>query len=199
MSLSKLHLFNHFANIRIQPKLIIKLFLTLIIIVTYTFVSGLSVDYKKLLSEAGLSETSLAQIKIFSQISIFFSRVFSVLFTFLIILVISRIMRSDANTKSIFSATLSYILFTNAISLIILTIQISAGLSLIDYSITSLNIFAKGNRILGTFDLQFFVQAYILTVMLIGTSKLSIRASTIWGIIYLILIITFSLISISIQ
>lgn len=156
MSLSKLPLFNHFANIRIQPKLIIKLFLTLIIIVTYTFVSGLSVDYKKLLSEAGLSETSLAQIKIFSQISIFFSRVFSVLFTFLIILVISRIMRSDANTKSIFSATLSYILFTNAISLIILTIQISAGLSLIDYSITSLNIFAKGNRILGTFDLQFF-------------------------------------------
>ncbi|MFA0794320.1 hypothetical protein ACCB39_09315, partial [Staphylococcus aureus] len=86
-----------------------------------------------------------------------------------------------------------------AISLIILTIQISACLSLIDYSITSLNIFAKGNRILGTFDLQFFVQAYILTVMLIGTSKLSIRASTIWGIIYLILIITFSLISISIQ
>ncbi len=155
-------------------------------------------DYKKLLSEAGLSETSLAQIKIFSQISIFFSRVL-LLFTFLIILVISRIMRSDANTKSIFSATLSYILFTNAISLIILTIQISAGLSLIDYSITSLNIFAKGNRILGTFDLQFFVQAYILTVMLIGTSKLSIRASTIWGIIYLILIITFSLISISIQ
>lgn len=71
MSLSKLPLFNHFANIRIQPKLIIKLFLTLIIIVTYTFVSGLSVDYKKLLSEAGLSETSLAQIKIFSQISIF--------------------------------------------------------------------------------------------------------------------------------
>lgn len=55
MSLSKLPLFNHFANIRIQPKLIIKLFLTLIIIVTYTFVSGLSVDYKKLLSEAGLS------------------------------------------------------------------------------------------------------------------------------------------------
>lgn len=86
MSLSKLPLFNHFANIRIQPKLIIKLFLTLIIIVTYTFVSGLSVDYKKLLSEAGLSETSLAQIKIFSQISIFFSRVFSVLFTFLVLL-----------------------------------------------------------------------------------------------------------------
>ncbi len=107
-------------------------------------------------------------------------------------------MRSDANTKSIFSATLSYILFTNAISLIILTIQISAGLSLIDYSITSLNIFAKGNRILGTFDLQFFVQAYILTVMLL-VRRLSIRASTIWGIIYLILIITFSLISISIQ
>lgn len=199
MSLLKLPLFNHFENIRIQPKLILKLFLTLILIIIYTIVSSLSVDYKTLLNEAGFSETSLAQIKIFSQISIFFSRIFSVLITFLIILVISRIMRSDASTKAIFSATLSYIIFTSAISLIILTIQISAGLSLIDYSITSLNIFAKGNRILGTFDLQFFVQAYLLTVMLIGTSKLSIKASAIWGFIYLILNIAFSLISISIQ
>ncbi len=106
------------------------------------------------MSEAGLSETSLAQIKFLVKL-VFFLKSFQRIIYILIILVISRIMRSDANTKSIFSATLSYILFTNAISLIILTIQISAGLSLIDYSITSLNIFAKGNRILGTFDLQF--------------------------------------------
>ena len=64
---------------------------------------------------------------------------------FTVFLLISKIMNTSTSVKSIFSATLSYILITSIVGLIVNLIQLCFGLSINDYSLTSLNIFDKGN------------------------------------------------------
>ena len=108
-------------------------------------------------------------------------------------------MKSDANGKPIFSATLSYILITGIIALIVILIQWIAGLSPTDYSITSLNIFDKGNNILAAFNLQTFIGAYVFGIMLFATNNMSKKASILWSIIYIVIFVGFGLIGSSFQ
>lgn len=105
-------------------------------------------------------------------------------------------MNSNIDSKTIFSATLSFLLITKFITLVILTIQWIVGISTTDYLITSLNIFDKGNQLLGAFNLQTIVNSYIFSVMLYSTNNFSKFSSFIWGIIYIIVAIVSSIIAI---
>lgn len=102
-------------------------------------------------------------------------------------------MNTSTSVKSIFSATLSYILITSIVGLIVNLIQLCFGLSINDYSLTSLNIFDKGNPWLGAIDLQTIFSVYVFGIMLYATNNFSKKATLIWSIVYLIIMICFSL------
>ena len=78
-------------------------------------------------------------------------------------------------------------------------IQWIAGLSPTDYNIASLNVFDKGNQMLGAFNLQTLISAYVFGIMLFATNRLSKKASIIWAIAYIIVSIGFALIGASFQ
>lgn len=68
------------------------------------------------------------------------------------------------------------------------------GLSTNDYTLTSLNILDKGNRILETINLQYLIGAYIFGVMLFGTNNLTKSKSIVMATIYLVIIVDFNMI-----
>ena len=104
-------------------------------------------------------------------------------------------MKKGKSKKVVFSATLSYVLITSFIGLIVILIQWLAGLSPLEYSITSLNIFDKGNKMLGALNAQTFIGGYIFGIMLYKTFDFSKKATIIWTISYLVLLISFSAVS----
>lgn len=201
MKESKLPLVQHFSNLREKPKWGLKLILAIVVMTLSAVIGALAIDYNELYKDAGMTGTELEQVKMFGQIggaiAGIFGAIVSIGITFVIFLLISKIMKSDANGKSIFSATLSYILITGIISLIVLLIQWIAGLSPTDYSITSLNIFDKGNNILGAFNLQTIIGAYVFGVMLFAINRFSKKSAIIWTIAYLVVYIDFSLLGAS--
>lgn len=203
MEESKLPLVHHFSNLREKPKWGLKLILAIIVMTLSAVIGVLAIDYNELYKDAGMSGNQLEQAKMFGQIGGAIGGIFSAIIgigiTFVIFLLISKIMKSDANGKSIFSATLSYKLITGIVSLIVILIQWVADLSPTDYSITSLNIFDKGNNILGAFNLQTFIAAYIFGVMLFATNCFSKKTTIIWTIAYLVVYIGFTLLSASFQ
>ncbi len=70
-------------------------------------------------------------------------------------------MKSNVNSKSVFSATLSLFLITGIVALVIILIQLFTSLSTLDYNIASLNILG----------------AYIFDILLSSTSQLSKKIS----------------------
>ncbi|MDG0826468.1 YIP1 family protein [Staphylococcus equorum] len=203
METSKLPLVSHFSELRNKPKWVLKLILTIVVMTLSAVIGSLAIDYNELYKDAGMTGTELEQAKMFGQIGGAIAGVFgaivSIGITFVIFLLISKIMKSDANGKPIFSATLSYILITGIIALIVILIQWIAGLSPTDYSITSLNIFDKGNNILAAFNLQTFIGAYVFGIMLFATNNMSKKASILWSIIYIVIFVGFGLIGSSFQ
>ena len=197
MEESKLPLVQHFAKLRNKPKWGMKLILAVIVMTLSTVISAFTIDYNALYKDAGMTGDQLEQAKMLGKIggaiAGVFGAIISIGITFVIFLLISKIMKSEANGKLIFSATISYILITGIIALIVILIQWFAGLSPSDYSITSLNIFDKGNKILGAFNIQTIISAYIFGIMLYKTYKLSKIASITWSISYIIIFIGFSL------
>ncbi|SCS82719.1 YIP1 family protein [Staphylococcus caeli] len=203
MESSNLPLASHFASLREKPTWGLKLLNAIIIVVLSSIIVGLSTDYKKVYEDAGLSgqqlEQSLEFAKILGIIGGAVGAIITIGITFVVILVISKIMKSDASTKSIFSATLSYTIITSVIALIVFLIQWIAGLSVTDYSITSLNIFDKGNKILGAFNLQTFIGAYVFGILLFATCRFSKKSAIIWSIAYLVVFIGFPLLGVAFQ
>ena len=203
METSKLPLVSHFSELRNKPKWVLKLILTIVVMTLSAVIGALAIDYNELYKDAGMTGTELEQAKMFGQIggaiAGIFGAIVSIGITFVIFLLISKIMKSDANGKPIFSATLSYILITGIIALIVILIQWIAGLSPTDYSITSLNIFDKGNNILAAFNLQTFIGAYVFGIMLFATNNMSKKASILWSIIYIVIFVGFGLIGSSFQ
>lgn len=201
METSKLPLVAHFSKLRNKSKWGWKLILSIVVMTLSAVIATLAIDYYELFKDGGMTGEELEQAKMFGQISAAIAGVFgaivSIGITFVIFLLISKIMKSDANGKTIFSATLSYILITGIISLIVMLIQWIAGLSPTDYSITSLNIFDKGNNTLGAFNLQTFIGAYVFGVMLFATNRFSKKSAIIWTIAYLVVYIGFALIGAS--
>lgn len=96
-------------------------------------------------------------------------------------------MRLKAIAKSILSATLIYTIITGDIALIIIVIQWIVGLLPADYNIASLNIFNKGNSILGVINLQTLIGAYAFGIMLFETNNFSEKSSVIWAVLYIII------------
>ncbi|MDG0822618.1 YIP1 family protein [Staphylococcus equorum] len=201
METSKLALVSHFSELRNKPKWVLKLILAIVVMTLSAVIGSLAIDYNELYKDAGMTGAELEQAKMFGQIggaiAGIFGAIVSIGITFVIFLLISKIMKSDASGKSIFSATLSYTLITGIIALIVILIQWIAGLSPTDYSITSLNIFDKGNKVLSAFNLQTFIGAYVFGVMLFATNRFSKKSAIIWTIAYLIVYIGFALLGAS--
>ena len=201
MEESKLPLVQHFSNLREKPKWGLKLILAIVVMTLSAVIAAFAIDYNELYKDAGMTGAELEQAKMFAQIGGAIGGVFSAIIgigiTFVIFLLISKIMKSDASGKSIFSATLSYILLSKIIALIVIIIQSIAGLSLTDYVITSLNVFDKGNKVLGAFNLQTIIGAYVFGVMLFATNRFSKKSAIIWTIVYLVVLLGFALLGAS--
>lgn len=197
METSNFPLVSHFSKLRNQPKWGLKLILAIIVMTLSAVITTLTIDYSEVYKDTGMTGDQLEQAKMFAQIGGAIAGVFGAIIgigiTFVIFLLISKIMKSDASGKSIFSATLSYLLITGIIALIVLLIQWFAGLSPTDYSITSLNIFDKGNKILGAFNLQTLIGAYVFGIMLFATNHFSKKSALIWSILYIVVLIGFEL------
>lgn len=203
METSKLPLAQHFSNLRTNPKWTLKLLIAIVVVILSTIITSSLIDYDTLFKDTGLSGQELEQTKVIGQITGIIGGIvggiIGIGITFVIFLLISKIMKSDASAKSIFSATLSYTVITSVIGLIVILIQWIAGLSPTDYVITSLNIFDKGNSFLSAFNLQTLIGAYVFGVMLLATNRFSKKSAIIWSIVYLIILVGFALIGASFQ
>ncbi|NQD98000.1 YIP1 family protein [Staphylococcus xylosus] len=203
METSKLPLAQHFSNLRTNPKWTLKLLIAIVVVILSTIITSSLIDYDTLFKDTGLSGQELEQTKAIGQITGIIGGIvggiIGIGITFVIFLLISKIMKSDASAKSIFSATLSYTVITSVIGLMVILIQWIAGLSPTDYVITSLNIFDKGNSFLSAFNLQTLIGAYVFGVMLLATNRFSKKSAIIWSIVYLIILVGFALIGASFQ
>lgn len=199
MESSNLPFAQHFSKVRENPKWTIKFIFTIIIIIIYNFIIASSTNYEKIFKEKGLEGTELEQAKKFGQIGGVIggtlSSVFEIAFIFAIILIILKIMKNRTKLKVIFSQTLSYKLIISLIALIVITIQFLTGVSTTEYSITSLNIFDKGNKVLSAFNLQILIGAYIFGVMLYNANLLSKKTTITWSLIYSVCVFFLTLIT----
>ena len=198
---SNLLFVNHFRQLRYNPKIIMKLILSIVISILMVIVSTFATDFSKIYKETGISSSQPEQMerigKIISMIGGSISAIVMMGVIFTVFLLISKVMNTSTSVKSIFSATLSYILITSIVGLIVNLIQLCFGLSINDYSLTSLNIFDKGNPWLGAIDLQTIFSVYVFGIMLYATNNFSKKATLIWSIVYLIIMICFSFIETS--
>ena len=198
---SNLLFVNHFRQLRYNPKIIMILILSIVISILMVIVSTFATDFSKIYKETGISSSQPEQMerigKIISMIGGSISAIVMMGVIFTVFLLISKIMNTSTSVKSIFSATLSYILITSIVGLIVNLIQLCFGLSINDYSLTSLNIFDKGNPWLGAIDLQTIFSVYVFGIMLYATNNFSKKATLIWSIVYLIIMICFSFIETS--
>ncbi|MFQ3791987.1 hypothetical protein AABD37_08545 [Staphylococcus nepalensis] len=204
MENSNLPFLQHFSNLRENPKWGLKLIISIIVAALSAAIGAMSIDYNEIYQEAGANgeamDMDMGMIGlIVGIVGGAFSSIIGIGVTFVIFLIISKIMKSDAGAKSIFSATLSFSLITGIVGLIVVLIQWVAGLSLLDYNIASLNIFDKGNQMLGALNLQTLIDAYVFGIMLFATNRLSKKAAMIWAIAYIVVSVGFALIGASFQ
>ena len=203
MENSNLPFAQHFSKLREQPKWGLKLIIAIVVIALSTAVGAMSIDYNEIYQDAGASAQDMGNMQMIGLIggivAGLIGGIFGIGITFLIFLVISKIMKSDATAKPIFSATLSFTIITGIVGLIVALIQWIAGLSPTDYNIASLNVFDKGNQMLGAFNLQTLISAYVFGIMLFATNRLSKKASIIWAIAYIVVSVGFALIGASFQ
>ena len=129
-----------------------------------------------------------------SAITSILGSLFTLLFSWLIVLAIARIFKSQVRKRSIFAGTLFALLVSSCIALVVTLIQVIVGLDLVQYSITSLNIFDKGNKVLGAFNLQTLISGYLFTLLLYKTCRLSGKVSIIFGVVFVVLSIGSALI-----
>ncbi|MGD6773920.1 YIP1 family protein [Staphylococcus simulans] len=127
MEKSKLPFVQHFYKLCEQPKCRLKLLITIIVTILSAIFGSLAIDYNKMFENANMTDHQLDQAKLLGQVGgavgSVFSAIIGIVITFIVILLISKIMKSDTSGKSIFSATLSYTLVTGIIGLIVIVIQ----------------------------------------------------------------------------
>ncbi|MBF0841176.1 YIP1 family protein [Staphylococcus lentus] len=198
---SDLPLLNHFSKLRENPKWIVKLIIFTILSFISLLLTNYITDNTEILKKAGLDSSQIEQQNEMDIGTLIGQTVggviFGLLIIFLIFLIISKIMKSDARAIHIFSASISYLIITTAFSIIVYGIQALFGLTLPDTQIDSLNVFDKGNQYLSVFNLSGLLSAYLIFAVYYGTSKLSKKVSIIWAIVALIVTIGFGLISAS--
>ncbi|MCD2477693.1 YIP1 family protein [Mammaliicoccus lentus] len=198
---SDLPLLNHFSKLRENPKWIVKLIIFTILSFISLLLTNYITDNTEILKKAGLDSSQIEQQNEMDIGTLIGQTVggviFGLLIIFLIFLIVSKIMKSDARAIHIFSASISYLIITTAFSIIVYGIQALFGLTLPDTQIDSLNVFDKGNQYLSVFNLSSLLSAYLIFAVYYGTSKLSKKASIIWAIVALIVTIGLGLISAS--
>lgn len=200
MENSKLPFADHFSMLRENPKWLVKLIAFLIISFFVSWLTQIATDQTEKLKENGVDQKIIdAQTK-FSWGSVISGTIggfiWSVLIAFVIFLIISKIMKSDVSALSVFSASLSYNIIVQTFALIVVAIQAIAGINTIDYNISSLNIFDKGNMYLSSINLKYVLSAYVIGLYYYFTAKLSKKAAIIWAIVALIVFIGLSLIGV---
>lgn len=200
MENSKLPFADHFSKLRENPKWLVKLIAFLIISFFVSWLTQIATDQTEKLKENGVDQKIIdAQTK-FSWGSVISGTIggfiWSVLIAFVIFLIISKIMKSDVSALSVFSASLSYNIIVQTFALIVVAIQAIAGINTIDYNISSLNIFDKGNMYLASINLKYVLSAYVIGLYYYFTAKLSKKAAIIWAIVALIVFIGLSLIGV---
>ncbi|MDK7114321.1 YIP1 family protein [Staphylococcus pettenkoferi] len=200
MENSKLPFADHFSKLRENPKWLVKLIAFLIISFFVSWLTQIATDQTEKLKENGVDQKIIdAQTK-FSWGSVISGTIggfiWSVLIAFVIFLIISKIMKSDVSALSVFSASLSYNIIVQTFALIVVAIQAIAGINTIDYNISSLNIFDKGNMYLSSINLKYVLSAYVIGLYYYFTAKLSKKAAIIWAIVALIVFIGLSLIGV---
>lgn len=181
--------FRHFIE---KPKWVLHLILWIIIVLATVWLSSTFTDWTEVLKQSNpdLSTTQIEQSKaLMGPVMIIggiFGQLFYLLVAYLIVWAIARIFKSDVRKRSIFAGTLFALLISSLVAFIVLAIQAIVGLDIVQYSITSLNIFDKGNKILGAFNLQTLLSGYLLFLLLNKTCKLSTKVALIFSIILVI-------------
>ncbi|SUM81520.1 hypothetical protein [Staphylococcus saprophyticus] len=106
MESSNLPLAQHFSSLREKPTWGLKLIIAIVIIALSATIVALTTDFKQNFEDAGLSgqqlDQSLEFAKIIGVVSGVIGSILTIGVTFVIILIISKIMKSDASAKSIF-------------------------------------------------------------------------------------------------
>ncbi|EJY94958.1 hypothetical protein [Staphylococcus arlettae] len=157
--------------------------------------SQLLTDEKSLDSIEGIDQDLLLLItRMFSTITGAFSTIISILFIFILSLIVTKIFKTEPRVKSLFSGSISLVLIINIVTLIVVIIQFLFGLNPEKYNILSLNIFNPGNEILGAFDFKLIIQSYLFMLLLHATGKLSIKYAAIISIVLFIFLLTLNLI-----
>ncbi len=194
---TKLPLFQHFENLRDYPTWKVKSFLLILITVIYSLILKYDTDNTELLEGFGYSKQDIEEIHQIHWLtdvsSSLMGGVISFLFTFVVFMMISKLLNSDVTPKTILSASLSHSLIVTTVSLVVIVIQLALHLPAPAYIITSLNIFLPGNTYLAAFDLQTIFKGYVTFIVYYATSRLSFRASLILGILTIVLIVLLAL------
>ncbi|MEJ7540995.1 hypothetical protein [Staphylococcus intermedius] len=144
--------------------------LNLLIAVLFGMLSGQlfsqALSDEKSLSFEGVDQHSALIINrtIFS-ITVGFTVLFSMLFFFILSLVVAKILKTKPSAKSLFSGAVLLVLVINVVTLIVAIIQFLFGLNPEDYNILSLNVFNAGNQILAAFDLKLTLQSYLFMLL----------------------------------
>lgn len=189
-------------NYRERPKWLLNMILVIILSVASIWIISITNDLTADLKEAGLSETEIDQMStfttVFAYIGGILAPIIGIAFSFLIFLIISKIMKSDVKASSLFAAATFVKLITTIFNFIVIVIIAIVGLDPVKHSITSLAVFSQSNDYLGVFDLSTLLTAYLFGVVLYATSRFKGKTAVIWTVIYLVVVIGIGLIQASI-
>lgn len=197
MDQSNLILGSTFSKFREQPKWVLNLIIWLIVVSASIWLTVSFSDFTSQLTNNNPNADMKKADAIMGPVSAITSilgSLFTLLFSWLIVLAIARIFKSQVRKRSIFAGTLFALLVSSCIALVVTLIQVIVGLDLVQYSITSLNIFDKGNKVLGAFNLQTLISGYLFTLLLYKTCRLSGKVSIIFGVVFVVLSIGSALI-----
>lgn len=189
-------------NYRERPKWLLNMILVIILSVASIWITSITNDLTADLKEAGLSETEIDQMStfttVFAYIGGILAPIIGIAFSFLIFLIISKIMKSDVKASSLFAAATFVKLIITIFNFIVIVIIAIVGLDPVKHSITSLSVFSQSNDYLGVFDLSTLLTAYLFGVVLYATSRFKGKTAVIWTVIYLVVVIGIGLIQASI-
>lgn len=193
MNHSTLIFSNIFYKCRERPKWILNFILLIIFSLLCGWITSINTDFQSQFIKSGLSGEQLEiaenTTKIGMLIGGFFGAFIGVVIYFLIFLIISKFMKSDTKSSMVFSASVLFNLIVTIVRFIVLSIQSAFGLDLVDYNISSLNIFDKGNVFLGAIDLQKIISAYLFGIILYIVLKIKTKNAIVLTIVYLIFIL----------
>lgn len=188
-----------FYKFREKPKWLVNMTLSIVLelIIVWILMSTTS-ELGTLSEEQGISDANnemlINFVNVLEYIIAALSVILGTVISSVILLIISKIMKSDVKVSSLFAATTFITLLITIIDLIVVSIQALFNLNPAQYSITSLAIFDQDNTYLSVFDLGILIDGYLIAILLYATCRLSGKASIIWSIVMVIITVIIGLI-----